>query len=140
MTSDGNPPRNWDQTHAIKAGASWRWRDWDFGLAGEWHSGWPLTTLAGSFVGAPGSGQSLALDVSERNALNYSSFHTLDARISRNFELPRGDLTAYLEITNIYNRANPCCIEYSIGADGLLIARQSHWLPIMSSLGVVWRF
>lgn len=140
MTVNGDQPRSWDQTHAVKAGASWRLGPWDFSVAGEWHSGWPISTLAGTVVDMPGGGQALELQASERNAQNLSSFHTLDARISRNFDLPRGELTAFLEITNLYNRANPCCIEYSVAADGSLIARQSHWLPILPSLGVVWAF
>jgi hypothetical protein len=60
--------------------------------------------------------------------------------VSRRFDLPRGDLTAFLEITNLYDRANPCCTEYSLLPDGSLNSRQSNWLPLVPSLGVVWRF
>jgi hypothetical protein len=71
-------------------------------------------------------------------------FHTLDVRISRDFELRRGSLTTFLEVTNLYNRDNPCCTEYSLQlqADGseALVGREKNWLPIVPSLGIVWRF
>lgn len=54
------------------------------------------------------------------------------------------DLAAFLEVTNLYDRQNPCCTEYSLqpgpGGTTSLIAREAHWLPIVPSLGVVWRF
>lgn len=126
-TSDGKVKRSWDQTHTGKLGISWRWGTWNFSAAGEIHTGWPKTPLA-----------------AERNSSRYSVFHTVDARVSRDFNLRRGELTAFLEVTNLYDRANPCCTEYSLqaGPDGaeILTARETHWLPIVPSLGVVWRF
>ncbi|MEJ2257774.1 MAG: hypothetical protein P8X98_12375, partial [Woeseiaceae bacterium] len=56
------------------------------------------------------------------------------------FEVRRGDLTAYLDITNVLNRANPCCTEYSLDEDGQLAVRTAHWLPLVPSLGIVWTF
>jgi outer membrane receptor protein involved in Fe transport len=125
--STGKVKRSWDQTHTFKGGVSWRWGPWDISAAGEAHTGWPKTELGGL-----------------RNETRYSVFHTLDARVSRDFTLRRGELTAFLEVTNLYNRSNQCCTEYSLqptasGTDEL-VAREAHWLPILPSLGVVWRF
>lgn len=139
-TPIGDEKRSWNQTHTVKAGASWRWNAWNFSIAGQWHSGWPKTVLTGDLVDIPGPGQDLELTVSERNSLNFASFHTLDARVSRNFEVARGSLTAFLEVTNLYNGANTCCAEYSLAADGSLASRETHWLPLVPSIGVVWRF
>ena len=126
-TADGKMKRSWDQTHAGKLGVSWRWRDWDISVAGEVHTGWPRTLID-----------------TDINALRYSVFHTLDARISRDFELRRGSLTAFFEITNLYNRDNACCTEYTLQQQGdgdeMLVGRERHWLPVVPSLGVVWRF
>jgi outer membrane receptor protein involved in Fe transport len=126
-TSEGKFKRSWDQTHSVKAGLSWRWGNWDVSAAGEAHTGWPRTSIDTS-----------------RNFYRYSVFHTLDARISREFKLRRGELTAFLEVTNLYDRDNPCCTEYSVQLDATgaseLVAREAHWLPIVPSLGVVWRF
>jgi len=124
---DRKVPRSWDQTHTVKAGLSWRWGAWDFSAAGEAHTGWPKSVLPGE----------------DLNASRYSVFHTLDVRVSREFDVRRGDLTVFLEVSNLYNRENPCCTEYSVttGPSGpVLVEKEAHWLPLVPSLGVVWRF
>lgn len=126
-TADGKFKRSWDQTHTGKFGVSWRWGPWDLSAAGESHTGWPRTLID-----------------TELNSSRYSVFHTLDGRVSRDFELRRGSLTAFLEVSNLYNRENPCCTEYTVqpgaGSADELVAVEKFWLPIVPSLGVVWRF
>ena len=124
---DRKVARSWDQAHTVKAGLSWRWGNWDFSGAGEVHTGWPKTVLPAE----------------ELNTRRYSVFHTLDMRISREFSVRRGDLTVFMEISNLYDRQNPCCTEYSVtteSGDPVLVAKEAHWLPLLPSLGVVWRF
>jgi len=126
-TEDRKIARSWDQTHTVKAGLSWRWGRWDFSAAGEVHTGWPKTELPGT----------------ETNSTRYSVFHTLDARVSREFGLRRSELTVFMEVSNLYNRKNPCCTEYSSAtspAGPILVANETHWLPLLPSLGVVCRF
>ncbi len=126
-TQNRKVARNWDQTHTLKTGLSWRWSKWDLSVAGEVHTGWPRTQL-------------LALKL---NSSRYSVFHTLDARVSRVFAVPRGDLTVFLEVSNLYDRDNPCCTEYFVedSPAGLqLVSKEAHWLPLVPSLGVTWRF
>jgi outer membrane receptor protein involved in Fe transport len=139
-TADGDIKRSWDQTHTVKAGMSWRWGPWNFSAAGEVHTGWPKTEMTGDIVTFPGGGTGLVVGVSQRNDSRYSVFHAVDVRVSREFDLARADLTAFLEITNLYDRANPCCTEYSLLPDGSLSGSESNWLPLVPSLGVVWRF
>jgi hypothetical protein len=91
-------------------------------------------------TGGPGGAAALELDVSARNAFRYPVFHTLDLRISREFDITRGDLTAFLDLTNLYDRRNPCCTEYALNPDGSLASRERHWLPLVPSLGVIWKF
>jgi hypothetical protein len=135
--------RSWDQTHAVKAGASWHWGSWDLSVAGEVHTGWPKTELVAEEVSNPDGTWSLLVTTTPLNTGRYSVFHTLDLRISRDFELRRGELTAFAEVSNLYNRKNPCCTEYSIDTSGLgpvLIGHERDWLPLVPSLGIVWRF
>ena len=139
-TAEGDVKRSWDQTHTVKAGMSWRWGPWDFSAAGEVHTGWPKTVMTGQTVTGPGGETDLLLEVSGRNDSRYSVFHAVDIRVSRKFGLPRGDLTTFLEITNLYDGANPCCTEYSLLPDGSLDSNEAYWLPLVPSLGVVWRF
>lgn len=136
----GNVVRSWDQEHTFKAGLSWKWGAWDFSAAAEVHSGWPKTTMTGELVLQPDGSESLVLDVSDRNASRFSTFHALDIRVSRQFDISRGELTAFLEVTNLFDRQNPCCTEYSVRPDGSLANRTKHWLPLVPSLGVIWRF
>ena len=139
-TPTGRVRRSWDQTHDVKAGISRRWGAWNLSAVAQAHTGWPKTLLSGELVALPGGGTSLELDVSDRNAARHSVFHSLDIRLSRDFDLERSDLTVFLEITNLYDRDNPCCTEYSVLTDGSLASRESHWLPLVPSLGLVWRF
>jgi outer membrane receptor protein involved in Fe transport len=136
--------RSWDQPHTLGAGLSRDWGSWSFSAAGSWHTGWPRTPLLAEAV-ADGSGApQLVASVGPRGSSRYADFHSLDVRVSRSFALPKGDLTAFLEITNLYNRDNPCCTEYTVelDADGepFLRAATGNWLPLVPSMGVVWRF
>lgn len=139
-TNEGKVVRSWDQTHSLKTGLSWRSGRWDLSTALEVHTGWPENRLIPTYEQNPDGSTSLELSTMPRNELRYPTFGSLDFRASRTFDVRRGELTAFLEVTNILNRSNPCCIEYSLTSDGELAGRTSHWLPLVPSLGVVWRF
>lgn len=143
-TASGEVRRSWDQTHTVKAGINWDWMEWNFSAAGLLHTGWPKSTLTVETVTNPDGSSSLVASTPPRNSLRYSVFHTVDVRISRDFDLKRGSLTAFLELTNVYNRKNPCCTEYSmttdLNANQVLVADEDNWLPLLPSLGVLWRF
>jgi outer membrane receptor protein involved in Fe transport len=136
--------RSWDQPHTFSAGFSRDWGRWSISAAGALHTGWPKTLLVTETVVNGDGSTSLAASTGSRNSGRHSVFQTLDARVSRDFDLPKGDLTAFLEITNLYNRSNPCCTEYSVqldeNGDPFVQAKEGIWLPLVPSLGVVWRF
>ncbi|MDH3531951.1 MAG: TonB-dependent receptor [Gammaproteobacteria bacterium] len=140
----GKLKRSWDQSHTGKAGISWRWKTWDFSAAAEVHTGWPRTELMATTGVDPDGSAQLRVATTELNSRQYSAFHTLDARVSRDFAVKRGSLTVFLEITNLYDHSNTCCIEYTLQTetDGtkVLQSRETHWLPLVPSLGVIWRF
>jgi len=63
--------------------------------------------------------------------------------VSRDFALSRGDLTVFAEVTNALDRRNPCCTDYSYDyVDGLLTLERDerHWLPLVPSIGVLWKY
>jgi len=136
--------RSWDQTHALKAGVIAGWRSWNFSVAGNWHTGWPKTELLLTEQMNPDGSISWVADTSEINGLRYDSFQSLDVRASRLFQLPKSELTAFIEISNVLNKVNACCNAYSmqLADDGSarLRAEEEHWLPLLPSFGVVWRF
>src|SRR6056297_407048 len=137
--ADGKVARSWDQTHAVKFGVDWSAGPWDFSLAASVHTGWPKTRLL--LVEGDAGPEVIA---QARNRRRYEDFHRLDLRFGREFRLSTGTLETYLEITNLYDSRNPCCLEYTpvTGADGgvVLIEETDYWLPLVPSLGVAWRF
>jgi len=141
---EGTVPRSWHQEHAFKAGLNWDWKDWSFSAAGVLHSGWPKTRLLSETVTRPDGTTELLLSTTPRNREQHAQFHSLDVRVSRRFPLPKGELTAFLEITNLYNHQNPCCTEYSLGQDAAgnpaLASKEGYWLPLVPSRGIVWGF
>jgi outer membrane receptor protein involved in Fe transport len=135
--------RNWDQTHTLSAGVSIDWGKWGASAAALLHTGWPKTILLAESVTNTDGSVGLEVEVEPGNG-RYAAFQSLDLRVSRSFEPPKGDLTAFLEVTNAYNRENPCCTEYTVPPDAsgnpFLQAKEGTWLPLVPSLGLVWRF
>ncbi len=142
--SNEDVPRSWDQRHTVKAGVNWDWRKYSFSAAANIHSGWPRTELIVETGTNPDGSTYPILDTTPRNQRRYPTFHTLDLRASRIFSVRRGELTGFIEISNVLDQRNLCCSEYSYATDEagdpVLTARDGAWLPLVPSLGVVWRF
>ncbi|MGI9246796.1 MAG: TonB-dependent receptor plug domain-containing protein [Steroidobacteraceae bacterium] len=128
--------RSWDQAHTFNAGVGWAQGPWRATVATQYHTGWPVTP-----VGLDADGDVV---LGKRNASRYSYFGSLDARLSHDWHLQRGTLTAHLDVTNSLDRRNPCCTDltYSTAADGTatLDRELRHWLPLIPSVGVLWKF
>jgi len=131
--------RSWDQAHQITAAVTWRQAPWDLSLAARYHSGWPtteLTLLETEPLPVAAAGP--------RNAQRLRPYLSVDARIARTFGFDAaGTLTVFLEVTNLLNRANDCCVEYEIEdeEEGLLLdVGRLDSLPMMPSLGFIWQF
>ncbi len=136
-------PRSWDQRHAVQAGLAWRPGPWEIGLALSVHSGWPTTAM--SFAVEEEDDEEIYLPLpGPRNAERLGTFAQVDFRISREFAVRRGVLTAFFEVTNATNRNNPCCIDYDIDEDAagnpFLDRTVDYWLPLLPAVGVHWAF
>lgn len=133
-------PRNWDQRHAVQAGISWESGPWVLGAAINAHSGWPTTRA--TLVGDTEEDPRVVFGPRNRDTLN--SFFSLDARLARTWALPRGKLSAWVEVTNLTDHANECCVDYDIeeddNGDGYLERSVDHWLGITPALGLLWEF
>jgi TonB dependent receptor/TonB-dependent Receptor Plug Domain len=130
--------RSWDQRHAASVGLSWtRARSSASFLVG-WHSGWPRTPLtlvpATSMVPA-------YFSVGARNSANWGNYLSADLRVTRTVALTRGELSVWLDATNLSNRANDCCVELeSVNAvSGMAAPKVDYWLPLMIDVGFSWR-
>lgn len=131
-----NEPRSWDQRHAVQAGFSWHDEKWNFSAAASIHSGWPTTdlTLDDDGIAMPGP----------RNAQRVPTFAGLDLRLSRTFDVRRGKLLAFVEVSNALNRRNVCCVDWDVDEDddGNPILEQSldYWMPLLPAIGILWEF
>lgn len=132
--------RSWDQRDYASGGLAWRRHDWEASLAAAWHRGWPTTEVELAtlepfpLVGAD-----------KRNAATLSNYARFDIRIARRFDLgAAGNLTAFFEVSNLAKRNNDCCVEYQLEDEEeeevFLDVEPRGALPLIPSLGVLWKF
>ncbi len=139
-------PRSWDQPHAGRFLASYR-RDnrWFISLSGSAHTGWPTTAVTGlPFIDEDGE-MDFEVIPGERNSIRFSRYARLDFKARRGFTLPRGRLWLTLEIVNVTDRENECCIdefEFEQNPDGSIDQTTlfDHWLGGTPSFTVLWEF
>ena len=132
--------RSWDQTHAVEAGISADRGPWNLSATAEIHTGWPKTELVAEYATNPDGSLSLSVTPTPRNSDRHAIFGSLNLHVSRELDVRRGDLRVFLDVSNALDRQNPCCTEYSLDAEGALRSRTAHWLPLVPSLGVTWKF
>lgn len=133
--------RSWDQTHAVNLGIVWAKGPWSVTVADTYHSGWPTT----AFDVVPDAGGALSqVRIGPRNAERLGDYNSFDLRIARTFVLGRGALDVYVEASNLFSQLNPCCVSYSTmqAPDGSLQLNKyiDHWLPLVPSAGILWRY
>jgi outer membrane receptor protein involved in Fe transport len=138
-------PRSWDQRHALQGGVAWRSEAWDFSAAASVHTGWPTTDLGLLQEGVDDDGEPiLAVVPGPRNALRNPTFASIDMRLSRRFNVRRGTLLAFVEISNVLDRRNVCCRDFDLGEGPLgneaLEYSLDYWLPLLPAVGILWEF
>jgi hypothetical protein len=135
-----NVARRWDQTHAVSLGLTWASGPWTATVTDNFHTGWPTTQL--SLATTAGGAQQFV--IGERNAVRMDYYNSLDLRLTRTFVLARGALDVFVEASNALSRENACCIDYTVTrrADGSaeLAENTDTWLPLVPSIGVLWRY
>lgn len=139
-------PRSWDQTHAGKFLVGYRWDPgWSVSLSGTVHTGWPTTPASGELTTLPDGTQSVVPVLGPRNSDRFETYSRLDLKTGRTFALARGRLRVDLEILNVTDRRNECCVDeflFDVQPDGTIHARREsvYWLGITPSFSVLWEF
>jgi len=138
--------RSWDQRQAFQGGIAWGNEKWDVALATSVHTGWPLTELSLVEDGVDDEGEIEYVAIPGlRNAGRHTTFASLDIRVSRKWKLRRGSFMAFLEISNLTNRQNQCCLDWDLEEDeetgeDVFERGVDYWLPLLPSIGVLWEF
>ena len=137
--------RSWDQRHAVQGGLRWSHKAWDVAFAAGVHTGWPTTDLTLEQNGTDADGEPIYVAIpGPRNALSVNTFASVDFRLSRTFDVPRGSLMLFFEVTNAFNRKNVCCVdwdvEFAVGEDPELDNSFDYWLPVLPAIGILWEF
>lgn len=137
-------PRSWDQRHALQVGMNWQASEWNFAIAASIHSGWPTTSLRIEEIIGPDGEPGFVAIPGVRNAEQLPYFASVDARISRKFDVGRGSLTVFAEVSNLLNRKNICCLDYDLetdqNGDEFLESSPDYLLPLLPAIGVLWEF
>jgi outer membrane receptor protein involved in Fe transport len=136
--------RSWEQQETLAFGASWTGAKWNVSLAGLFHSGMPTTYIGIETEPLPGGGTEITGVVGPRNADHLGAYSRVDLRVNRDVLLRDSRISFYLEVTNLLNSENVCCIEgyrvepvpggYVLGID------KGYWLPMLPSFGFQWEF
>ena len=131
--------RDWDQRHTVNVGVAWATPEWEFGAAWKWHSGWPTTRT--TLLALEPTPVVLAPFLNGERLDEYSS---LDLRVARNWLDENGKgLSLFLDIRNLLNRKNPCCVEYEVtDEDGPLdlLTETVGYPGLVPSIGFTWSF
>jgi hypothetical protein len=138
-------PRDFDQRHTVYLDFNYRPNpQWRLNTAWQYHSGWPYTNAAYIEIKLPDNTSFYQLVYGPRNAERFPAYHRLDVRANRYFNLGKGRLAVFLEVVNLYNRANVRAYEYYLSRSPnrqiTVVKEAQKWLPRLPSIGVSWEF
>jgi hypothetical protein len=133
-------PRRLDQRHTFYGEMGYHPNSrWSLSLAWQYHTGWPYTPSTFSLAPVTGGGVGLIHTYGPFYSVRLPAYHRMDARISRRFSLGRGQLLAFIDVFNLYNRKNPRGYFYNVDLrGGQLVSQQmvDKLLPILPTFGV----
>ena len=138
-------PRSWDQRHSLQGGIGWKSEKWALSAAASAHTGWPTTGLELVENGTDINGEPIYVAIpGERNAQQHGRYASVDVRLSRKFKLRRGSLLAFVEISNVLNRSNECCLDWDFNenpaSNDVLERGADYWMPLLPAIGILWEF
>ncbi len=122
---------DYDQTHNFIAVASWQWRKWTFGGKWQYTTGEPDTPIEGSIFLSDLNAYVPVFG--EVNSDRIENAHQLDVRIDRKWMFDTWELSAYLDVQNVYAHARTLGYQYSFD----YMEREAFTtLPILPAIGV----
>jgi hypothetical protein len=133
-------PRKLDQRHTLYLELGYRpSAAWSLSAAWQFHTGWPYTPSEFRLVPVAGGGQAISHNYGAINSVRLPAYHRADVRVSRRFRVGRGELQAFVDVFNAYDRSNPQAYEYDLQfTNGMLQTQRvvDALLPILPTFGV----
>jgi TonB family protein len=130
-SSTGWFPTDYDQRHNLIAVGSYQLKRWRFGGRFRLVSGSPETPVVGSVYDADLNRYQCQYGAT--NSERKPTFHQLDVRVDRTWTFRVWELSAYVDVQNVYNAENPEATIYDYRCRGSEAIRG---LPILPILGV----
>ena len=145
-TETGEIPRDFDRRHSLSLSANYQmWSDGWLNVVWRFHTGDPYTEIWYEKVVSENNEEVWQKNFGALNARRYPPYHSLDARLTKNFLFKKWRLSFYIQILNLYSRKN--VHEYSfekiLDDAGEIQSYQrvvEHFLPILPTLGLSVRF
>ncbi|MSU47696.1 MAG: hypothetical protein EXS37_01140 [Opitutus sp.] len=137
-------PRARDQRHAFYADATYALNPrWQFSIAWHFHSGWPTTDVLYSLAPLSNGRRLLVSANGAAYGLRLPDYHRLDLRATRRFKVKRGEVRAYVDVFNAYDRTNLLGYDHRVTISGPQVTdvkKPREQLPFLPSVGVSWEF
>ncbi len=143
LALDQELPGRYDQRHTFYLDANYRPTPrWHLNLAWQYRSGWPYTENTVRLGTLPDGRVYVYEEAGQPYGRNYPAFHRLDLRLSRQFDLSKGRISAFVEMINLYDHGNVRAYEYGLIRlpNDELRQTQSpeYWFRLLPSVGLSW--
>lgn len=137
-------PRSRDQRHTFHADATYAPNPrWQFSAAWQFHTGWPTTDVLYSLATLTNGRRVTVSTNGPIYGLRLPDYHRLDLRATRRWKLARGELRAFVDLFNAYDRINYIGYDHRVTVAGTQVTdvrKAREQLPILPSAGLSWEF
>ncbi|MBI5693902.1 MAG: TonB-dependent receptor [Verrucomicrobia bacterium] len=137
-------PRARDQEHSFYADVTYAPNSrWQFSAAWHFHTGWPTTDVVYSLSTLNNGRRLLVSTNGPAYGLRLPDYHRLDLRATRRFKLRLGELRAFIDLFNAYDRTNILGYDHNVSVSGTTVTdrrKAREQLPFLPSVGVSWEF
>jgi hypothetical protein len=145
IVDGGRVPSAFEQRHTFHLGLDWQPSDsWRVSAAWQFHSGWPVTPISFEVDSLRDGTHHVRAQYGSMNSGRLALYHRLDLRVSNERALGVGRLSVYLDLFNVYDRANPRGIGYTVrdwnAARADVRQHPMSQLPLLPTLGARWVF
>ncbi|MBK9036018.1 MAG: TonB-dependent receptor [Myxococcales bacterium] len=122
---------DFDQTHNLIAVGSWKLGKWEIGARWQYATGQPETPVIGSVYLADAN--AYIARYGPVNSARIEDYHAADVRIDRKWKWDSFELSAYLDVTNVYAHARVLGYSYNFDFSKREPITE---LPFLPALGV----